>query len=283
MNWAQLFTFCVAGLTLACGSGDPKASLESLPLDDGLSQVGTGDGGLLDDAVEADGPCTPVCMDRECGSDGCGGSCGECGPGTSCHSGGCALGCDSPDCALGINCVFADGTPALCGGTITFDQTLTGKQLGENISVEALFADAGVYFSSPKPDVVVATNSWDLKSDSGNNSCASLDSKGQPWQEPVIVRFARPVSDGAFQAATHYVRLFIGDTWPGGIAVEFYDPGSPPARVGAKPFHTEITQATGTALIEYASGTPIGYLAIHAANDPDFTMDDLTFGPLYVP
>ena len=33
--------------------------------------------------------CSPICVDRQCGPDGCGGACGVCGPGTKCNGGQC--------------------------------------------------------------------------------------------------------------------------------------------------------------------------------------------------
>ena len=55
------------------------------------------------------GECEPSCTDKDCGSDGCGGSCGACEDGLSCMSGTCALcepACDGKFCG-------DDG----CGGT----------------------------------------------------------------------------------------------------------------------------------------------------------------------
>ena len=51
-------------------------------------------------------------------------------------------------------------------------------------------------------------------------------------------------------------------------------------------YHTEMSGAEGTgdtAYIEYESSKPIGHVLVRAADDPDFSMDDLSFGPIYVP
>ncbi len=34
-------------------------------------------------------PCTPNCVNKTCGTDGCGGTCGSCGTGTECQGGSC--------------------------------------------------------------------------------------------------------------------------------------------------------------------------------------------------
>ncbi len=267
----------------ACGSNGNKPSLESLeddaletPAGDSLSSAE-----LFDD--DSDPGCQISCAGRECGSDGCGGTCGACGAGTNCLDGLCVMGCDSPQCDLAVSCVFADGTPALCGGTVTFDKDLQGQPINDNVDVETTYVAAGVFLFTPSENAVVATNHWELDSTSGKNSCASFDKKGQAWREPVFIRFAKPVGESAFQAATHYVSLYVGDSWPGGIAVDFYAPGPSPSNPAITPFHTEVTTDNGTSFIEFGSGDPIGYVVVHEAADPDFTIDDLTFGPLYVP
>jgi hypothetical protein len=41
--------------------------------------------------------CTPICGDKECGGDGCGGGCGSCAPELFCVKGYCLEECE-PDC-----------------------------------------------------------------------------------------------------------------------------------------------------------------------------------------
>ena len=292
-------------LAAACSSSPPAASIKNIAPqdsndtstaeisgssdwtgpDDGFSPDSHGaDTVLSPDNTSTDGTgCTPDCTGKKCGDDGCGGSCGSCGPGLTCQDGGCLRGCDSPDCGLSKSCVFANGTPAICGGTITFETAINGQSLDVNVDVEDLFAAAGVLLYTNNSNAHVTTNSYKLSSASGGNSCATLSNAGKPWQSPVFVRFVKPGVANTFQAATHFVSLYLGNTWPGGLAVDFYAPTTPPGTPGASPFHTELTDANGTDYIEYGSADPIGYLVIHAAEDPDFTMDDLTFGPLYVP
>ena len=299
-----MFTL-IFGLATACGTNTPEASIKvNDPQDsdgattadasdssDGISMT---DGSISDssgtdtintpDNTGVDGSvCTPNCGGKECGDDGCDGSCGSCGLGMNCQDGGCLRGCDSPDCGLSKSCVFANGTPALCGGTLTFETSLNGQSLNVNVDIEDMFAAAGVLLYTNNSNAHVTTNSYNLSSASGGNSCATLDNGGDPWQSPVFIRFIKPGLANTFQAATHFVSLYLGNTWPGGLAVDFYAPTTPPGTPAATPFHTELTDANGTDYIEYGSADPIGYLVIHAADDPDFTMDDLTFGPLYVP
>jgi len=70
----------------------------------------TGDFILRARALAQEGPCTPNCTGKECGSDGCGGSCGGCAGQTQCVNGKCPGG-GAPVCA-GKEC--GDDT---CGGS----------------------------------------------------------------------------------------------------------------------------------------------------------------------
>ncbi len=86
--------------------------------------------------------CTPDCTNKQCGSDGCGGSCGECGFGEACNGTGQCQEVCVPNC-LGKEC-GEDGCGGLCG-QCGFDQVCTdanmciectpdceGKQCGDN-------------------------------------------------------------------------------------------------------------------------------------------------------
>lgn len=62
------------------------------------------DGEMSTDAevgVEADSGCIPVCLKKECGSDGCGGGCGVCGESDSCENGACVPWCPNGACDNG--------------------------------------------------------------------------------------------------------------------------------------------------------------------------------------
>lgn len=56
-------------------------------------------------------PCTPLCGDKECGSNGCGGTCGTCADGAACKEGvckECTPDCEGKDCG-------SDGCGGKCG------------------------------------------------------------------------------------------------------------------------------------------------------------------------
>jgi hypothetical protein len=125
----------------------------------------------------------------------------------------------------------------------------------------------------------VYTNSWTLASGSGGQSCATLDVYGRPWTGEIYVRFVVP-GQGAFQqGATQKVSFYIGDTWPGGLAAEFYGPGEQPG-VGSSALLAQVfTDKNGTDLLSY-QGKPVGWVRVTFGTDSDFTIDDLTFGPI---
>ena len=73
--------------------------------------------------------CVPSCIDKECGSDGCGGTCGDCDVSASCVAGKCACPyekCDGTCCDFGqvcagggcctTNCAGKECGPDGCGG-----------------------------------------------------------------------------------------------------------------------------------------------------------------------
>jgi len=74
------------------------------------------DGLCADQAInqcDADCGCTPSCVGKECGPDGCGGGCGNCAPGSYCNADGeCIVFCE-PKCE-GKEC-GADGCGGECG------------------------------------------------------------------------------------------------------------------------------------------------------------------------
>ncbi len=232
-----------------------------------------------------DPPCLPSCKGKMCGVDGCGVSCGTCDPGLDCVEGMCAVACGSPGCALGMPCALPDGSAALCGGVIDCDHGPQGNPLPVNLDVENLFGQAGVLMHTPNPNSIVATNPWELESASGKQSCASLQGAQTYWQHHVTIRFVVPSADGYAQAATDYVSLYLGQTWNGGLKVQFYRPDSPPNVAGSTPFHVETPGGKppnylGTFFIQYQSAQPIGFVRIRKADDPDFTFDDLAFGTI---
>ncbi|HOX42887.1 MAG TPA: metallophosphoesterase [Myxococcota bacterium] len=65
------------------------------------------------DGDDGDAGCTPSCLDRVCGDDGCGGSCGACGAGEECAPDGqclpaCVPACQGHECGLDPACGTLD-------------------------------------------------------------------------------------------------------------------------------------------------------------------------------
>ena len=141
---------CVGGGTGACGA-DPTETCQ-----DYCGEQGAG-GCYCDEACVdygdccpdyescCSGTCTPDCVSKDCGDDGCGGSCGTCTEGYSCQGGTCVKNqvC-VPDCA-GKDC-GDDGCGGSCGtctegyscqgGTCVKNQVCvpdcTGKDCGDD-------------------------------------------------------------------------------------------------------------------------------------------------------
>ncbi len=224
--------------------------------------------------------CLPDCAGKDCGDDGCDGSCGSCGPSMACHEDQCLMSCDHPQCGLSERCIDAAAHLALCGGVIDFDHNLSGQGLGLEISVEEMYGKGGILISTDHENSTAETNSYEVNSQSGGNSCASHGKLGQYWLDDLIIRFVVPVSDGFAQGETHNVNLYIAETWPGGVRVDFFTPDAPPGVPGSAPFHQAWTEDNGTAFIQHISPTPIGYLVVRKETDDNFTIDDLGFGPI---
>jgi len=280
---------------VGCGSGGPSpvlgfddaGSISSEWLSEDGNSGPPSDGVGLDSVIPTvdatgnpDVPCTPVCSGKQCGNDGCGGICGKCDPGLSCVMSLCVPACDAPSCTLGKMCIDSLNQAALCGGTLDFDHDMSGKKLAIEVNVESLFGAAGVLLATAEAESIVATNPYEVKSQSGNNSCASLDQWNQYWLDDLIIRFVLPQGGEWIQGATHFVSLYIAQTIPGGIRVDYFAPDSPPGVPGSIPFHQQYTQQQGTAYVEFMSPKPVGYVMVSKAQDPDFTIDDLSFGPI---
>ena len=125
---------CVPGPTVSCDDGDACTSDQCvpgegcvnlpIPLPDCCNNGGDCDDGddCTDDLCQDNlcahvpvigpGCCTPACLGKECGPDGCGGSCGECLEGY-CDDGLCVTVC-VPVCPLGVAC-GPDGCGGSCG------------------------------------------------------------------------------------------------------------------------------------------------------------------------
>lgn len=93
---------CVPGATQTCYCTSGDLGAQSCRAD--------GLGWAACNCAEADAPCIPDCVGRQCGPDGCGGSCGDCDATRVCRGGNCIC---EPDCA-GRQC-GDDGCGDSCG------------------------------------------------------------------------------------------------------------------------------------------------------------------------
>ncbi|MBN1947851.1 MAG: hypothetical protein JW797_19450 [Bradymonadales bacterium] len=232
-------------------------------------------------------PDTP--QPNACGGNSCENLC-DCAQGHACQTGQCTSEvtgdycCDNSHCPLTYACTFADGGNGLCGGQIDFDTDLDGNSLAVDLDVQELYLAAGVRFSTDRSDAVVCTNPYELRSRSEGNSCATKDNNPASgsgyWLGNVRATFLMPGPGDPTQAATRSVELYLGQTWPGGLSVDFFD-------TAGELLATRTTDSAGTDFIQVSSDTPIGSLDVRPAggylSDPDLTIDDLTFGPLFLP
>jgi hypothetical protein len=72
--------------------------------------------------------CQPACVDRQCGSDGCGGSCGACPTGSSCDAAG---HCHSADC--GASAVTVTGQVVTTQGALSFDSVVVAVRHKQDV------------------------------------------------------------------------------------------------------------------------------------------------------
>jgi hypothetical protein len=86
-------------------------NLFSYPEEDEEDEDEGGDGG---DGGNGGGGCTPNCLGKVCGSDGCGGSCGTCDVGENCEEGKCVSPCTSL-CSLGDKRCVGQNSFQECG------------------------------------------------------------------------------------------------------------------------------------------------------------------------
>lgn len=282
----------VALTFVACGSDDSGPKISNFGEDTSTAAGDVGhsvrrdakgkEASFADGGGAPDESCVPECQGKLCGSDGCNGTCGQCRSGEECVLGACLSVCDSDQCPLGNRC-SSQGRTGLCAGSINFDVDPDGQPMPANSNVEQMFAVAGVVFYTDSDGSIAATNPYELASASGHNSCASIDGWSNYWQDAIIARFVVPSPGSLVQGATDSVSLYIGKTWPGGVVVEFYQPTNPPGVPGSSHFHEEVTDSEGTDFVEYKSQIPIGYVKVRSGQDPDLTIDDFSFGPIFVP
>ncbi|MBM4321803.1 MAG: hypothetical protein FJ125_18165 [Deltaproteobacteria bacterium] len=208
----------------------------------------------------------------------------DCPQGRSCVEGVCAVEagdlycCEAAGCPLAGACQLRDGRIGLCPGTIDFDRDLQGRRLNVGVDVEELYLPAGVRLSTRRERATVTTNSFRLASSSQGNSCATRDDANphRPWLGDVIAQFLVPQNGQMVQGAVRRVSLYIGETWSGGIAVELYSPQG-------ERLLTQLTDSRGTDHLQLELDRPIGSVRVRQADDPDFTIDDLSFGPITLP
>lgn len=105
-----------------CGDGDVCDDGVCQPIPPCLSDEDCLPGQKCDVLIGLCLGCTPSCIGKECGTDGCQGSCGECQPGSSCQQGLCVC---QPDC-LGKSC-GSDGCGGLCGDCGDAGQCVAGQ------------------------------------------------------------------------------------------------------------------------------------------------------------
>lgn len=123
------------------GDGGEAHDVEVLGGDgneDAVDDTGFLPDGSAGDAPDAEDACTPDCVDKKCGDDGCGGVCGLCPTLWSCIDGvcvdtGCEPVCEGKDCGFdgcGGVCGFCDPGHACEDETCIFQCTCEGKECG---------------------------------------------------------------------------------------------------------------------------------------------------------
>ncbi len=124
LNLVFLFLF-VAGCPGSGGSSGPAIETDA---GDAVESDADGESDLSNDGTlpDPDGGCVPVCDNKECGSDSCGGQCGICTEGAQCVNSKCVE--ESIPCEELAECYphICDADTGKCGPCTTDDQCSQG-------------------------------------------------------------------------------------------------------------------------------------------------------------
>jgi len=101
--------------------------------------------------------CTPNCGNKQCGGDGCGGKCGSCEEGSMCHEGSCCVpDCTEKECGgdgCGDECGYCTGMQICVDGNCMTDPVWAGCSDGTREG----YLDTGIY-----PLIAGCTGAWDI-------------------------------------------------------------------------------------------------------------------------
>ena len=178
--------------------------------------------------------------------------------------------CEHNNCPPGGECYSStrDKT-GMCGFSVDFDHKPNGDAIATFDPIVGVYNSWGVRFSTTRPGATVVADGWELESDSGGNSCGTLDNDGDRWLGTIWIEFMTPSSTGSSitRLGTYDVSFFSGETHVNNGL-----------RVQALNINNDLiyeTYINSSRKVVIHTEQPITRLRVEPNNDPDFVIDDV--------
>jgi len=178
--------------------------------------------------------------------------------------------CDVSGCPAGNDCYSGVyNSWGMCGFRADFDKDPQGADIEAFDSIVGVYNPWGVRFATSRSGATVIADEWALESESGNNSCGTLDPNGDRWLGTIWVEFMTPGSSSGniTKLGTYDVSFYVGETHVNyGLRVQ--------ALNATNDLIYEAYVDTSTQMVIHTE-QPICRMRIEPNNDPNFVIDDV--------
>ena len=157
----------------------------------------------------------------------------DCSEGYDCIDGVCTEAenifcCDWDPCPNGARCRSLETEREIeyCDVKISFDWGYQGDRLVAGTDVEHFYAPIGVLFDTDRENSTVSVDEYSLDSESGGNSCATLDDNGTRWLGAVNMTLIEPSpanQPSTRKLSSNLVRFHVGEIGFLGLYVSAYN------------------------------------------------------------